>query len=297
MGVDGQPFWYGGVLCYTKLNNLTHVVKDGTVGKMIRDFDEMDTTCKDTVFLSIYDHPHELCCKEFWDEVNFPKGKNPPYIVPSKLRTTQERDGLIDQYRSFIKYASEKDDTEFVTALESMRYEHQRFDRITPAQVEQAAKSGTEANFVEIGGAYCTSAEMLDLMARYLTGRMLTPEFYYGPESDEKSVAQGKINVKELAQTLLTQHDTVLGFKQLKSLYRVGDNFISPVDAYATLAAAIAKGADELELVRGRLKAADNVDRSYDFADDWVLFADGFKPENIFRHTELQTWTLKPAIF
>jgi hypothetical protein len=297
VGINGQPFWYGGVMCYTKLNNLTHLVKDGTKGAMIADFENMNLDCTDTVFLSIYDHPHELKTTMFWDEVNFAKGKNPPYLTPSPLRTDEERDGLIEQYREFIDYTSAKDDTEYVTALESLRYEHQRSGKITASQIKQVAAAGDEANYAEIGGAYCTASEILNLMARFLTGRMLVPELYYGPEKDEKSVVTSKVNVQQLAEAVFSDHELVLGFKQLPSLYRVGDNFINPADAYATLARAIVTGAAELDVVPGRLKAADNVNMDYVFGGNWVLWADDFEPKNIFEQTKLQTWTLKPAIF
>ena len=297
VGINGQPFWYGGVLCYTKLNNLTHLVKDGTEGKMIADFEAMNLDCTDTVFLSIYDHPHELCTTEFWDEVNFAGGKNPPYLVPAPLRPEGELDKLIDQYRKFIAYTSARDDTEYVTAQESLRYEHQRFRKITEADILAAAKKGTEADYAEIGGACCAASEMLNLMARYLTGRMLVPELYYGPEKEEKSVVSSRVSARELAEVIFREHETVLGFKQLKSLYRVGDNFISPVDAYATIARAIAAGEDEQEVVTGRLKAGDNVNFDYVFGGNWVLWAPDFAPRNIFEQTRLQTWTLKPAVF
>ena len=296
--VDGQPFWYGGVLCYTHLNNLSHLVKDGSTDSMIRQFDNMDTTCTDTVFMSIYDHPHELCCSEFWDEINFAKGLNPPYYRPSALRTIEERDGLINQYRAFVAHASSSPDTEFVTALESMRYEHQRTAPITVEQLKAALeKAGTDANYLLLGGAYCTAAEVLGLMARTLTGRLLVPDFAYGPESHEKSVVTGKINARALAEVVYQTADHVFGYKQLPRLYRVEDCFINPVDAYATLAKALVTGAEELELVEGHLAPTRHVNRQTQFGGGWVLWKDDFKGLNIIEQTALQTWTLRPAIF
>ena len=296
--VDGQPFWFGGVLCYTKMNNLSHLVKDGSTDSMIQQFENMNTDCVDTVFMSIYDHPHELCCTAFWDEVNFAKGLNPPYYKPAPLRTTAERDGLINQYRAFVKHVASSPDSEFVTALESLRYEHQRSLPITAEQLKAAIKeAGTDANYIQLGGAYCTAAEVLGLMARLLTGRILTPDFAYGPESDEKSVCHGMINVKKLAEAVYECSDFVFGYKQLPTLYRVDDNFISPLDAYATLATALLTGAEELELVRGKLLPAAHVNRNTQFGGGWALWKDDFKAEHIIEQTELQCWTLRPAVF
>ena len=299
VGIDSQPFWYGGVLCLSKLNNLSHLVKDGSTGAMIRAFDGMNTACEDTVFFSIYDHPTEFSSSVFWDEVNFQYGRNPFTYQPAPLRTVEERDGLIDQYRQFIAHTRAQPDVEYVTALESMRYEHQRTLPITGEMLDGAVKSlsGGEANYCQIGGAYVCASELLGLMARRLTGRMLTPELLYGPEEEAPSHVSGQVDAAELAQAVFAQADRVLGFKQLPVYYRVGGNLINPADAFATLAAAIAQGRSTLDLVPGRLAAADHVDRSYRFGGAWILWADDFKGEGIIKQTALQAWTLKPAVF
>ena len=134
-------------------------------------------------------------------------------------------------------------------------------------------------------------------MARRLTGRMLVPELIYGPEEDLPSHVNGSIRVSALAEAVFSQADRVLGFKQLPVYYRVDGSLINPVDAFATLAAAIRSGAESLELVHGRLAAADHVDRNYQFGGAWILWADDFKAQGIIEHTALQTWTLKPAVF
>jgi hypothetical protein len=298
LGIDGQPFWYGGVLCFSKLNNLSHLVKDGSEGAMIRAFDNMNTACKDTVFFSIYDHPTEFSSSIFWDEVNFQHGRNPFTYQPAPLRTLAERDGLINQYREFIAHTRIQPDVEYVTALEAMRYEQQRMTPITAEALDAAiAATNGEANYSELGGAYLSASELLGLMARRLTGRMLVPELIYGPEEDLPSHVNGSIRVSALAEAVFSQADRVLGFKQLPVYYRVDGSLINPVDAFATLAAAIRSGAESLELVHGRLAAADHVDRNYQFGGAWILWADDFKAQGIIEHTALQTWTLKPAVF
>lgn len=297
--VDGQPFWYGGVLCYTALNKVAHLQKDGSTDSMIRGFDEMDLSCTDTVFLSIYDHPHELATEAFWDEINFADGLNPAYLQPSPLRPEGAEAGLLQQYREFIDYVV-KDGSEFVTAQESMRYEHQRQKPVTLEQLKEAvAGLDGKAGFAEIGGAYCAPSEMLNLIARALTGRMLSPELLYGPEKDVASVAVTPVSAKDLAEAVFQNTERVLGFKQLPELYRVGDNFINPVDAFATLARALVEGVDTLEVVLGCLAAADYVNNDSEFYKNsaWKLWKPGFEPNNTFEQTRLQCWTLKPAIF
>ena len=296
--IDGQPFWYGGVLCFTGLNNLSHLKKDGSIGEMIRAFDNMDTTCEETVFFSIYDHPTEFSSSEFWDECNFAKGRNPFVYRSVPLRTVEERDALINQYREFINNTSVRPGMEYVTASEAMRYERQRMSPISTDDLKSTVGfCHSEASFVKIGPSWLAPSEMLNLMARYLTGRVLTPELLYGPEKEETSVSSKPVKVRELAEAVFAVHDRVMGYKQLPSLYRIGDQFINPADAFCTLANAINTGETEMMITRARFAAADYVNDKFKFGGNWVLWDDTFKAENIVNQTKRQTWTLKPAVF
>jgi hypothetical protein len=298
VGVGGQPFWYGGVLCFTKLNNLAHLVKNGSKDEMIDAFNAMNLACTDTVFLSIYDHPHELSTKEFWDEVNFAHGRNPFTYQPAPLRGSGEEAELIDQYRTFIRYTSQQPDVEYVTALESMRYEKQRVTPITDSQVKGALSGlGGQADYALVGDAYCTPSEILNLTARLLTNRMLTPELLYGPERSEKSVITGPVKAVELAEAVFSHTERVMGYKQLPSLYRLGDTFINPTDAFATLSKAVLDKREEIEVVSGCLAAANHVNEFTQFGGGWLLWDPEFQAKGIVEQTKLQTWTLKPAIF
>ena len=104
---------------------------------------------------------------------------------------------------------------------------------------------------------------------------------------------------KELADAVFCTTERVLGFKQLLELYRIGDAFINPVDAFATLSRALLEGLETLDVVPGRLAAADYVNNESRFYEQsaWPLWKPGFHPQNTFEQTRLQCWTLKPAIF
>lgn len=297
--IDGQPFWFGGVLCYTKLNNLAHLDKEKRACSLIESVESMDDSgCHEIVFLSMYDHPHELVCTEFWDSVNFAHGQNPPYLKPAPLRAEGEFERLLDQYRRFFDYVKDHDEIEFVTAQQSMGYEQRRFDPITAEDVRSAAGQWkANAGFWKLQGEWLSASELLNLMARYLTGRALLPELIYGPERNEASVISGPVDAKELAEAVFTNTERVFGYKQLPVLYRIGDNFINPVDAFATLSKAVEENLVKVEVQTGRLAAADYADRNVEFGGGWDLWKNGFKAENIIEQTVLQTWTLKPAIF
>lgn len=106
----------------------------------------------------------------------------------------------------------------------------------------------------------------LTLLAKAVTGRMLVPELLYGPEKEERSIVHAAtVSAQELAEAVLTERDYVMGYPQLKSLYRVGDHFLNPADLFCTLAKALREGTDTVEVQTGRLAAADHVDESYQF--------------------------------
>ena len=125
----------------------------------------------------------------------------------------------------------------------------------------------------------------------------MLPELLYGPERHEKSVVVSPVSAKALAEAVFSDRTHVFGYKQLPVLYRVGDNFINPVDAFATLSKALQEGLDQVEVQTGRLAAADRVDRGVEFGGGWDLWEEDFKAENIIEQTVLQCWTLKPAVF
>lgn len=297
--VNGQPFWFGGVLCYTKLNNLAHLDKEKEACSLIESVEAMDdSNCDQVVFLSMYDHPHELVCTEFWDSVNFAYGKNPPYLKPAPLRAEGEFERLLHQYRIFFDYGKAHRDIEFVTAQQSMGYEQHRLEPITEEDIRSAvAELKSEAGFYKFHGEWCCASEILNLMARSITGRALLPELIYGPERHEASVISGPVAVKALAEAVFSNTNRIFGYKQLPVLYRVGDNFINPVDAFATLSKAIREQKIEVDIQTGRLSAADYADRNVEFGGGWDLWKKDFKAEHIIEQTVLQVWTLKPAIF
>lgn len=297
--VHGQPFWFGGVLCYTKLNNLAHLDKEQMACSLIASVEEMDSSgSQEIVFLSMYDHPHELVCTQFWDSVNFAYGKNPPYLQPAPLRASGELERLLHQYQAFFDYMKDHPELEFVTAQQAMGYEQHRFAPVTAEDIRTAAAElKYEAGFYQIQGEWCSASELLNLMARQLTGRALLPELVYGPERDEASVVSSPVSAKALAEAVFSDTRRIFGYKQMQSLYRVGDNFINPTDAFATLSKAICEELSVLDVQTGRLAAADYVDRSVQFDGGWDLWRPGFQGKGILEQTILQTWTLKPAIF
>lgn len=302
LGINGQPFWYGGVLCYTDLVNLIRLQhQDGGLEQYIRDFENIDTTCKETVFISTYDHPTEFSSTVFWDEVNFLDGKNPQLLQPAPLRAPGEQTKYIEMLRRFLLHTRKQPDVEYLTATQGMALELRRRAPITDVDVRAIATNlGDQVSFSPVGGSYLAASEIFSLTAKYLTGRMLVPELLYGPEAEEPSiVVNATVSVRELAEAALGQFDQVFGYKQLRSLYRVGGNLLNPTDLLCTMLEAVRTGGETVPVRKGSLAAAQYVrePKAEGGWTQWILWKKNFYPETIYRHTRLQTWTLKPAVF
>jgi len=300
IGIEGRPFWFGGILSHSKLSNLMRLEHTPNGFEKLKErFINRNMNGEDIVFVSIYDHPTEFCTTEFWDEVNFKYGKNPAFLTPASLRETGEQSSFIKMLEDFIHYTMTFQDVEYITALESMAFERTRRRPILVDDIKAYAKIfNGNIDFEEIAGGWLTPSEIFSLFSRFLSNRVLTPELFYGPESMEESLFyDSHFDVKQLANAAYEQYDCVLGYKQLKPLYRVEDSFISPVDLLAMMIQAVKKEQDIVPKTMGVFSAKRYVDESYRFGGNWILWEPQFKGEGIIRHTQLQTWTLKPASY
>ena len=298
INIDGGLFWYCGICSMTALTNLIHSKhEENQVDIMKKQFDSMDMSGDDVVFLSIYDHPTELATTIFWDEVNFPKGKNPDILQPAPLRSKEETKRNIDAIRQFIEYTLTKDNVEYITATDALQYIHHRTEPITSTDLKAYCSSFTGGiSFADIRGGMLAPSELLVLLSKQVTGRMLMPELFYGPESDEVSIIQNsEFSARELGEAVLGQKDHVMGYPQLKSLYKVGGSLLNPKDVFAMLSEAVKTGVDTVPMKHGDLAAANYVSDEYQWGGGWILYPDDFDPKNIVKHTKLQCWTLKPA--
>lgn len=302
LGINGQPFWYGGVLCYTDLVNLIRLQhQDGGLEQYLKDFRAIDTTCQESVFISTYDHPTEFSSTVFWDEVNFLGGRNPQLLTPAPLRAPGEQSKYIGMMKTFIEETSKEADVEYLTALEGTGLEIRRKRPITAQDVKAiASEMQNQISFAKVDASYLSASEVFSLAAKYLSGRLLVPELLYGPEAQEDSViTEPVVSVRELAEAACSQHEIVMGFKQLKTLYRVGKNLLNPTDLLSTMLLAIQTGEATVAVRTGTLTAVRYVrePKAEGSWTQWCLWKENFYPQTIYRHTRLQTWTLKPAVF
>ncbi|MCL1859423.1 MAG: hypothetical protein FWF92_09375 [Oscillospiraceae bacterium] len=306
--LNGKPFWYGGILNLTCLSATMRMNLNGGENDLDTAKKEFDILCAETetertLLISIFYHPCEFSCTEFWDGVNFAYGKNRPKSEwkPSELRKPGEMEILIDRLGRFIDYTLSKENAEYITASQSLDYEIKSKSKITCKQIKEfAAGVKNKINFAEIAGNWHAPSELLPLMAKYINKKHLIPNLSYGPEKCCKSCVDGPVKIKDIAMAFEQQYNKVFGYKQLPDLYKLNNGVINPADMFCTLAAAISKGLSEnenIDLINGELTTEKYVKNNTDWSGrhSWIIFPDEFKVLNTVRMAKLQTWTLKPA--
>ena len=298
LNLDGRPFWYDGIFTMSGLANIYCSDHDPDQLRKMRDaFENMDMTGEEVVFFSLYDHPTDLCTTVFWDRINFVGGKNPEVYQPAPLRAPGEMENNIAVLRTFIAETLQRDNVEYITATQAMAYEKVCTKPVTAQDlIDHAAAFTGDVTFAKIAGRMFAASEVFSFFTKYLTGRALQPDLLYGPEQNVPSeVRDASFAAKDLAEAAYRQFDSVKGFKQLKSLYQVGDSWLNPVDLFCMMAECVATGKESVSYRTGRLAAADYVDDTHDWSV-WPIWEPGFQARNVVEHTKLQCWTLKPII-
>lgn len=319
--MDGRIFWYGGALTLNLMARMmrfehkrggpdemerakkafAEIVSGGPyVSPMLKNKPDPGVWDEKNKLVSIFYHPCEFSCEEFWDGVNFRHGKNPDGpLKPAPACSAEDRRKRVANLREFLEYTLTFPDVEYITASQSSSYEIVRSGNITLPDVKKLAnKFDGGVTFEPMHEAYLAPSEIFSLYARAIAGKHLIPELLYGPEEDVPSELNGgSVKVSELAKAAMEQYDTVFGYKQLKKLYAAGSQKLNPLDMFSAMACAIKEGTDTVAVTPGSLlKTAERVNPKDDYRNVW-LFGPDLTIPGIIRHTKLQCWTLKPAVF
>nr|MDD6335739.1 hypothetical protein [bacterium] len=307
LNVDNGPFFYGGILCLTRLwSTMRMDLKPDGLERAKAQFDEiiarMQNQPGDTGLISIYYHPCEFSCTQFWDGVNYPRGKDTPRDKwrASPLHPAGYMEQLIEQLGRFIDYTLTKPDVEYITALEAAQYVKKSPKAMTAERLARIASGvGDGVDYLVDGDLSLCASELLSLFGRKLAGLPLTPELYYGPERDVPSVGD-TVRVGDMAAALRQTFPKVMGYPMLPNTFQVGAARLNPCDMFVTAAAAIAQGLgpdDTLPVGHGTLLPVRHVNENYKWGSDWVIFPEDFDGPNLVRMAKLQTWTMKPALY
>src|SRR4051812_28991377 len=125
VGIDDQPFYYGGMLNVFKMrSNLARMNLSGGASlaegkaRFTKAYDALRS--RDGGTISIYYHPNEWVHTEFWDGVNFSRGANPPpdeWKLPG-TRPPAETEQAFNDFEQYVRFMKGRPGVRFVTATE-----------------------------------------------------------------------------------------------------------------------------------------------------------------------------------
>ena len=302
--MDGRAYWYGGLLNWINLWATPRVEFRGDdLEQAKRRFDQIVTGERDYQLISIWYHPCEFACEEFWDAVNFADGKNPAdgILRPARVCPPETMHQRVETLRVFLEHTLTYSNTTYLTASEALALEKSQQEAL-PAEMlrEICAAVEGKVNYYADGVRTLSASELLVLMGKYVGKQHLTGDLRYGPEQEGVSRICSEVTLSQLGGAVLEQYETVLGYPQLPVVYRIGENAITPADAFATLAEAITCGVrpdTKVAVRQGTLACASHVKGNAAWGQNWPIFAKDLNVSRTIENARLQTWTLKPALY
>lgn len=322
VGLDGRPFWYGGLL------NIFNTAE----GEKLRPNENWDNLEQSKAnfrnfyarmssqphggLISLYFHPCEFIHQWFWD-MNFANGANPPASQwkqpPQKSPEQQQR--TFGYFEDLVRYMKTFPNVRFITGSQALALypevaQGRDFSASDLAGI--AAEVTPKVSFQAHGNYALSPSEIFELLTDYVataTGKqsrataVRLSETPYGPSSPPP-VLKDAIRVP-LAQFLSAVVD-VRNF--LSSEHRVpqavwlGSIPVAPEEYLVALAEISTRSlAGEalpqfVTIAPAQLIAADHIAADSVKLWDWPIFPEGFHAAQLMELARLQAWTLKPAI-
>jgi hypothetical protein len=296
VGLDGQPFWYGGLLYVFNMGEQTFRARldagaEDTAAYATFDKVAAKLRAQGGGLISIYYHPTEFVNTEFWDAVNFSHGANPPreQWKPPHARTKEDSERCYRVLQKFVEHMKSSPDVRFVTAKDLLvLYKRPLPGRVDHRKIAEHLRSGI--TFLTIGNESLSPADML----LQLLG--IEPQIVDGPTMRAATTLRARTINREVLQTAAQDAaEFIRRNHRLPNQVFIGPESLALPDFTATLAAALLSSSDSIPVTSRRL-----VFEKY-FATDaaksfnWVIHPEGFSAPELLELGKLQGWTLKPA--
>jgi len=321
VGLDGKPFWYGGLLNIFNLKYGSELRPNDDWSNLAQAKTSFQVTYTELSqsgggVVSIYFHPCEFIHREFWDAVNFENGANPPRdqwrLPPMKSQAEIERDfnyldGLVSYIKSFPR-------VRFLTASEALRVmpDQAQGHAFSDEDIAQIASRVTPDVSFQVGTDFALAASeqfvlLNDFVARTVrkspAQHIVLRGTPYGPGLESHGL-KGKVEVSwdQFSRTVLDVDDSLRKRDQIPNVVWLGSTPVSPESYLLALAqtarilASKSSPPESVILPPARLAAARYVADDSEKLWGWIIFPPGFDAPELMALAKLQSWTLKPAI-
>jgi hypothetical protein len=322
VGIDDQPFYYGGMLNVFKMRSTVvrmELGKQDNLSQAQAKFQKAAAylSARGGGTISIYYHPCEFIHREFWDGVNFKRGANPPreeWKLPP-MQSAEEIERNFRDFEQYVKFIQAQPGARFVTVAElKERYADRALSHdFSPEEIATVARSvQREISFQPLQEMTLSAADSFWLLTEaYLSfsseaKQPVKLRIIHGPTRNFAPSAGGGALTKarpvefQEAVRQVSQYCRMHG--RIPDEVWIGAHSISPQDYLATLGSVIEGWKDagarsrDIAIRQGRFTADRYVAEDSPKLWGWIIFPEGFHAPKIMELARLQAWTLKPAI-
>lgn len=296
VGVDGQPFWYGGVLYVfnmgpNQMRARLDVGAEDTAAYAIFDQAAARLRSSGGGVISIYYHPTEFVNTEFWDAVNFAHGANPPreQWKPPHARTKEDAERCYGVLRRYVQHMKSVEGVRFVAA-DDFPALYGSPVAAPPDRKRIAEHLSRSIEFLAAGGETYSPADMLlallDLPVQVVDGPTAPGATTWPAATIQRRTFQRA--AEDAADFIKRNH-------RLPNQVFIGAETLALADFTATLAASVQTQSDAIALVRGRIGFDQYFATDAKKSFNWVIHPPDFAAPELLELGRLQGWTLKPA--
>jgi peptidoglycan/xylan/chitin deacetylase (PgdA/CDA1 family) len=272
IGLNGKPFWYGGLLNIFNTTEGEKLRPDGQEGwdgladarARFQEFYLRMTSRPEGGVISLYFHPCEFIHREFWDGVNFAHGANPPradWQLPP-MKSPEESEKAFKYFEDLVTYMKSFPRVEFITASQALRLFRdptQRHQFSTDELAAIAKQVDSEVSFQVHDDYDLAASEVFFLLNRYVAGVVnKSPRAFlildgtpYGPatpfedaaatvpsssEGNGGNLATTEVPWNQFARTVLDVEDFLEKNEQIPSVVWFGSKPVRPESYLVALA-------------------------------------------------------------
>lgn len=288
VGLNGQPFWLGGMLYIFNLKGFTlrpDINKPETLPATNRQFNGMvDLLRGKGGVIQTYFHPTEFSATEFWDGVNFLGGAYTPpegYRMPRR-RSPESAEAAYRALFDFVRHVQSIPGVKIITARQAPLLFQ---DPLQPVAIADARRQFQTS--IDIQGPHSAADQLLALLG-------LPPQYVDGPVARGQSSVNGAtLSRMMFDRARLDAIGYIQTHKRLPHTVWAGSERLSLPDFAATLAGDT--GSASVEVRKGITAFERHVAADTDKTYGWVIHPRGFAAPELLEQARLQAWTLKPA--
>ncbi len=261
-------------------------------------------------------HPCMLRTKEFWDAVNFARGKSPKELTPAPLISEEEYKRKLQEFDEFVGYVSQHPGVRVITFRDLPDLIEE-----TPSSIpielgfQLAEKASKRLSYYELGDVILSAAEAFGVIVSIVSyyekkgafPSLIPVRFLLGPLSPpHKMTSSVEVSTDALLKVCgrLNQELNLKG--AIPSSVEIEGYEVGPAALMKTLAKLTLMLREKPHLPqRMKIEPSEELPEIPEVDLEtrvrrqwgWIIFPEGFSSEKIVELTLLQSWTWKPARF